>query len=175
MTESYKKAIDDLLLDLQKRSEEVADIKRTINQLCKLAGEPLRFDDVSVESVQGRAIRPDQFFGKAQATAVKEYLKMKGSAATIDEIYDALLRGGYSFTGTEKLWKRGLSIALSKNSKGFVYIKNNKSYGLPEFYPDLHLWDTKENGKAEEESESELPESEEQDNSKDKNKTPKQE
>lgn len=155
MTESYRKAIDDLLLDLQKKVQEVAEIKQTINHLCKLAGEPLRFNDIATESVQGSSIRPDQFYGKAQLTAVKEFLKMKGSAAILDEIYNALIQGGYIFTGDQKLWKRGLSIALSKRSgDALVYIKSNKSFGLPEFYPDLHMWKDKQSGN-EKESESE--------------------
>jgi hypothetical protein len=151
MPSNYRDTILELEVELQQANEKVRKLKTTINQLCELGGDPPAYVDIQDNSApRTSSIRPDQFFGKGLATAAKEYLKIKGSAAALDEIYDALLNGGYEFAGDKKLWKRGLSISLSKNTQTFIYIKNNESFGLLEFYPDYKK-------KKEEKEEDETP------------------
>jgi hypothetical protein len=134
MSEYIKKAIEDLESKLQEQLGEVAETKKAINVLCRQLGEAPRFEDVSEEKAS-RMIRPDRFFNKPLSTAVREYLEVRGSAATVDEIYDALRKGGFEFVGKdESIKKRGLQISLTKNRKIFAYIKASDSFGLWEFY-----------------------------------------
>lgn len=136
MSEYLRKAIDEMEKKLQEQMNEVAETKKAINLLCRRLGEAPRFEDVVAESVKGSAyIRPDQFFNKPLATAVREYLQLRGNAATVDEIYEALERGGFEFVGkNEAIKQRGLQISLSKSRKLFAYLKASDTFGLWEFY-----------------------------------------
>ena len=135
MSEYIKMAIEDLERKLQHQLEEASETKKAINVLCKQLGEPVRFADVSTEIVRASSVRPDQFFKKPLATAVREYLQMKGSAATVDEIYEALQKGGFNFVGKNAaIKKRGLQISLSKSRRIFAYVKASDTFGLWEFY-----------------------------------------
>ena len=60
---------------------------------------------------------------------------MRASAATVDDIYEALERGGFEFVGkNEAIKKRGLQISLSKSRRIFAYLKASDTFGLWEFY-----------------------------------------
>jgi hypothetical protein len=136
MSEYLKKAIEEMEKKLQEHMNEVAETKKAINLLCRQLGEPPRFEDVLAESVKGSAyIKPDHFFNKPLATAVREYLQLRGNAATVDEIYEALEKGGFEFVGkSEGIKKRGLQISLSKSRKHFAYLKVSDTFGLWDFY-----------------------------------------
>ena len=136
MSEYLRKAIEDLEKKLQEELNEVAETKKAINVLSRQLGEPPRFSDVLPEKLASlTSARADQFFNKPLTTAVREYLTMRGSAATVDEIYDGLSRGGFEFVGrTDSIKKRGLQISLTKNRRMFAYIKASDSFGLWEFY-----------------------------------------
>lgn len=139
MSEPIKIAIESLYEEMEVLSKRMTELKKSINNLKAIIGEDQPFKDLEMGSLTGGAnIRPDQYFGKGLATAVKEYLKARNRAATAQEIFDALKNGGFEFTGTkgEKIQMRNLAISLSKNSNDFVYIKSNNSYGLWEFYPE---------------------------------------
>ena len=139
MSNDLSKAVEALNNELSKLFEREVEIKKTINNLSAMMGKPQPFSDVELSRVQNSmSIRPDQFFGKPLAGAVKEYLKMRGQACTPQEINDGLIAGGFEFPKdwTEKYQLRNLSISLSKNSKEFVYVKSSNAYGLWEFYPD---------------------------------------
>jgi hypothetical protein len=135
MSDYLRKAIEDLERKLQAHLDEASETKKAINLLCKQLGEPPRFEDVSSGIIKGSSVRADQFFKKPLATAVREYLEMKGSAATVDEIYDALQRGGFEFVGkSEGIKKRGLQISLAKSRRIFDYLKASDTFGLWKFY-----------------------------------------
>lgn len=138
MSEHIMKTIDELEQKLQDQLNEASETKKTINLLCRQINEAPRYEDVSTEAVRAKGstlVRPDQFFNQSLSAAVREYLNMRKSAATVDEIYDALKRGGFEFAGKDdSIKKRGLSISLAKNSKLFAYIKASNSFGLWEFY-----------------------------------------
>src|SRR5437763_14890142 len=90
-----KLAIKELEEKLEHAQKEVSDTKNAINVLLATQGESPRFAEIAEkEQTNGKSIRPDQFFRKSIAKAAKEYLKMKGSAATVDEIIDALNKVG---------------------------------------------------------------------------------
>jgi len=136
MSEYLRKAVEDLEAKLQDQLNEVAETKNAINVLCRQLGDPPRFNDVSPEKIASlTSTRSDQFFNKPLTTAVREYLAMRGSAATVNEIYDALCRGGFEFVGkNESIKKRGLQISLAKNRRLFAYVKSSDSFGLWSFY-----------------------------------------
>lgn len=139
MSDQIRSAIDSLYSEMEILNKRMAEIKKSINNLSVINGEEPPFKDLEFTTVVGtNSIRPDQYFGKGLATAVKEYLKARGRAATVQEIYDALRSGGFEFTGTkgEKIQMRNLAISLSKNSTDFVYVKSSNAYGLWEFYPE---------------------------------------
>lgn len=136
MSEYLKRAIEDLEQKLQSQLNEVAETKKAINVLCRQLGDPPRFEDVLPETARGTSfIKADQFFNKPLATAVREYLQIRGTAATIDEIYSALEKGGFEFVGkNEAIKKRGLQISLAKSRRVFAYLKASDTFGLWEFY-----------------------------------------
>ncbi|MCX6174744.1 MAG: hypothetical protein NTZ27_08355 [Ignavibacteriales bacterium] len=139
MSADLTSAIESLYAELETLTKRANEIKKNINSLSALMGKEQPFTDSEFSSIGNSAnIRPDQFFGKGLATAVKEYLKMRGQAVTAKEIYDALKTGGFEFTGNknEAIQYRNLAISLGKNSSDFVYVKSSNAYGLWEFYPD---------------------------------------
>jgi hypothetical protein len=136
--EYAKKTIEVLEQKLKQLESDVAKIKTTINCLCDVMGEPIRYSDVGGDPKMSPP-RRDQYFGRPLATIVTEALekrRMVGEgAATIDELYDELVAGGFEFVGkNEGIEKRGLAIALGKNPK-FTKLAND-CWGLTEWYPD---------------------------------------
>ena len=63
-------------------------------------------------------------------------------AATVNEIYDGLIAGGYQFDAKDALnAKRGLRISLTKNSSTFYRVPNGR-YGLLVWYPNAKAQST---------------------------------
>ena len=140
--DDFAPAIDRLLADIRKREDEIAERKRMVNALCEMAERSPMFHDVEAERISISAIKGDQFFGKPLQAAIRGYLLMRGDsskggmgAATVNEIYDALVSGGYEFDAKDALnAKRGLRISLTKNSATFSRLRNGR-YGLLVWYP----------------------------------------
>jgi len=121
--------------------------KRIVNQVSVDRGLPPRYPDaigdvaVRTSSATAGTIRRDQFHARPMATAIREYLQMRGAsdrggmgAATVNEIYSALVDGGFGFeTKNDLNAKRGLRDALSKNTVTFHRVGD--AYGLVEWYP----------------------------------------
>ena len=142
MSEHLKRTIADLQEELREQERTVTETKRLINQLCKRAGMPPMYTDAELQarSGPGLSIRSDQFYGQGLSTAIREILDMRKAlnrgAATLNEIYDALMEGGYKFdTKNEDNSKRGLRISLTKNTSIFHKLPNGK-FGLLEWYPN---------------------------------------
>jgi hypothetical protein len=140
----YERTINDLVAKIEERMKPILEDKRIVNKLCSHAGIAPRYPDVESEGARGSlAIRRDQFHKKPLATAVREYLEQRGrsdrgglGAATVNEIFDALISGGYKpETDDEENAKRGLRIALTKNSVTFYRVPGG-AYGLLEWYPN---------------------------------------
>lgn len=139
MSIELEKAIESLYGELENINKRAIEIKKNVNSLSALMQKTQPFTDAEMATgSSGVSVYPDQFFGKGLATAVKEYLKMRGRASTPQEILDALVAGGFEFVGgsDEKYRLRNLSISLSKNRNDFCYVKTSNAYGLWEFYPD---------------------------------------
>ena len=137
-------AITNLIMKIDERLKEIAEEKRMVNKLCSHAGIPPRYPDVESESAVGSLVfARDQFHAKPLATAVREYLERRGTsdkgglgAATVNEIFEALSAGGYKpETDDDANAKRGLRIALSKNSQTFYRVPGG-AYGLLAWYPN---------------------------------------
>ena len=136
MSDHLQKAIEELETKLQEQLNEAAETKKAINVLCRQLGQIAPYEDVSVQAPKGRTSgRRDEYYRKPLATAVKDYLTKRGSAASLDEIYEALEQGGFEFVGKdESTKKRGLQISLAKNRALFAYLKATSTFGLWEFY-----------------------------------------
>ena len=144
----YDGAISDLVAKIEDRMQPILEDQRTVNRLCVLAGQPPRYPNVDTPRAGG-SIKRDQFHGKPLASAVRQYLELRGpsdrgglGAATVNEIFDALITGGYKpETDDQENAKRGLRIALTKNSYMFRRVSSDTSeggstYGLLEWYPN---------------------------------------
>lgn len=121
------------------KERELRELKRAANTLCELEGVSLPYPDAEQESEAALAqIRPDTYYGRPLATAVREILearKLEGlGAATVNEIYDVLKRGGFQFNAkNDENAKRSLRINLTKNS-AFHKVPSG-AYGLTSWYP----------------------------------------
>ena len=133
--------IDQTIAEMQKHLAEdqkkVLERKRLINQLSQMAGRGQIYADAELESTSlGLTIRSDQFYGQPFATSVRDILLMRKGlnkgAATINEIYAALMEGGFKFdTKNEDNAKRGMRISLAKNNAMFHKLPTG-TFGLRE-------------------------------------------
>jgi hypothetical protein len=138
-------AIEALLEELQIQMNQVVDTKKTINTLLRRIGKEPQFAEEAAEQIGSASvrIRPDQYYGRALATSVQEFLENRkkstgDQACTPNEILTALEQGGFDFKAQG--WKdndrlRSLSITLGKNSK--FHRLPNGTYGLLSWYPDV--------------------------------------
>ena len=146
---AYQQTISDLVAKIDERLKPIQNDMRMVNALCAHAKLPPHYPDVEAQSSKRSfVIRRDQYVGKPLASAVREFLAMRGAsdrggigAATVNEIFDALLAGGYvPDTEDEQNAKRGLRIALTKNSQTFYRVAQRGdaagAYGLLEWYPN---------------------------------------
>lgn len=143
-TDAVNKVIQGLEDDLRIAMENVRETKIMINRLCTKAGLAERYPDAqdAAQSI-GEPIKPDQYYGKPLATAVREYLEWrrarKQGPATVSEIHEALAKGGYPFETKDSLnAKRGLRVSLTKNAVVFHKLPNG-SWGLLDWYPEARL------------------------------------
>jgi len=86
--------------------------------------------------------RTDQFVGVGLSEAVAEYLEARKATgtmeapATLDEIYDALISGGFKFGGATdnpSNHKRAMNIALTRNTAQIHKINDN-TFALRKWY-----------------------------------------
>jgi hypothetical protein len=139
--ESLKPAIAELEQRLQAQLRDVAETKRSINLLLKISGERPRYADIDAASGASLSVRPDEYYGQPLSSVVAGILARNkvagGSAMTVNEIFDAMIRGGYLFdTKNDENSKRILRISLTKNSAKFHKVPGG-SWGLREWYPNV--------------------------------------
>jgi hypothetical protein len=161
MDASIKTVIDSLVRRLQEKERlanelrgAATELRETINILCVQAGLPPRFPDgggagseppiehgTAAPVGQTAQINSDTFYGKKQATAVRDYLEMRRSAGTGPakprEIYDALCQGGFQYRAKdEDTALVGLRTMLRKNTVTFHKVPGTGAYGLRSWYPN---------------------------------------
>lgn len=139
---SFEPVLNRLVRSIEELDDQSATKKRLANELCREFGRPPRYPEVEQPKATSlAALGRDVFYGRPLATVIKEYLELRGpsnrgglGAATVNEIYDALVSGGFKFeTKDEANAKRGLRIALAKNTAAFHKVGN--AYGLTDWYP----------------------------------------
>lgn len=86
-------------------------------------------------------IQPDTFFGQKQHSAMVKYLTMRKTTglgpASTDEIYSALVAGGFRYEASSKENAIiGMRQLLRRNTGVFVTLPNN-TFGLRAWYPEL--------------------------------------
>ena len=131
------------IVDLEKKREEVKAellrIETAINCLCEVMGQPRRYEETTAEKHLATQTRADQYYGRPLATVAAEVLEKRKEAgigaATLDQLFTELSRGGFKFEGkNEGIQKRGLAIAMGKNTAKFHKLPND-TWGLMEWYP----------------------------------------
>jgi len=135
-------AIMALQQKLSEQQRAVADTKRTINILLKMAGQNPIYSQDDEES--SSSVRADQFYGKGLATSAAEYLAMRKQACQPEEILRALAAGGFDFdlmSWRENDRLRSFTISLAKNTgtAGKFHRLKNGSFGLRSWYDEEFL------------------------------------
>jgi len=153
VSEHVSKTIELVNNQIRELEEQVAAKKQLVNNLCGLAGIDAYYPDEQLAASGSFGPLPaDAYYGKPLATAVREVLERRKrgglSAATVNEIFEALTDGGYHFnTKNVENAKRGLYQSLTKNSTTFHRLPNG-SYGLLEWYPGAKSSVAKANGRS---------------------------
>jgi hypothetical protein len=143
MADELGPAVAALQRKLEEQLQDVASTKRTINMLMKMSGKEAVYTEDSAE--HSGAVRADQFYGKGLATSAAEYLAMRRQACQPDEIYNALVAGGFDFDmldwqKEDQMRIRSLAMSLAKNtgSAGKFHRLKNGTFGLRVWYdPDF--------------------------------------
>ena len=141
MSDEFKPAIEALQRDLSDLERQAVETKLVINRLCVRAGmEPLYPDALANSNSTVGSLRADSFYGKSITTAAREFLEMRRAAglgpATPREVYEALVKGGYTFEAKEEVTAIiGVRATLRKSSSIFHRLPNG-SYGLLGWYPN---------------------------------------
>jgi hypothetical protein len=78
-------------------------------------------------------IRPDHFLGMQPLDAAKSFLGMVGHALSVDEIADAVKRGGAAIVGA--IWKERLEESLTRSVADVVKVQDH-TFGLVRFYTE---------------------------------------
>jgi hypothetical protein len=169
MTKTLDQAIDEIVADIGKLEGQIREKKTTVNTLCGVAGRDAIYQLDEPEQQVPNRIRPDQFYGQPLASAVRTILEMRKQqnlgAATNNDIYEALMMGGYTFnTKTDDVARASLRNSLSKNTVTFHKLPNGR-FGLLTWYPNAKKAPQTSAGtiEEEEEMEDEVPETAEAD------------
>jgi hypothetical protein len=164
--EPLRKALEHYLEQKRGKLEEVRQLDLMIARLSRDLGEPNvetqiveapsdSMDDgwqekveIALQPAGGRAnVRPDEFFGMTYTTAAKAYLEKVRHAVSMDELLEALNRGGCTVGGKDP--KKTLYISLVRDVRNFVPISGKSGYlGLRKFYPNLKAVNEKKNEKG---------------------------
>lgn len=158
MSDHVNKTVEMLKGQIQEETEQTNQKKKMVNSLLELEGLPSIYQDIdSTVGEYSLSFRSDRFYLQPLATAVRDILEARRASnlgsASINEIYETLVAGGFKFTNTrDAINKRTLSISLAKNSVTFHKLPNGE-FGLLEWYPGAK--DTKsKNGNGDKEDSS---------------------
>ena len=132
------RTIEELKVKIAEKERELAEMKKTVNQLCKLARHsPVYPTESESENVLTGLLRGDEYYMQPIAKVIGlilEKRKISGAGpATVQEIYDAMKAGGYKFDSKDdENAMRGISISMSKNVAKFHKLPSGK-FGLTEW------------------------------------------
>jgi hypothetical protein len=152
MSDAIRPAIDEMVTQIKTKQDEIADLKRAVNVLCKVVHTDPMFPDVDAEQklAQAGPTRPDLYYNKPLSTAVREYLEWRGQACSAEDIMKALEQGGFDFDALgwrENNRLKNLSISLAKNTSMFKRLPTGV-FGLKSAYPETATVKRKSRGKG---------------------------
>lgn len=144
MTDHVLQTIDMLVSDVTTKQKEIAELQRTINYLCTKAGIATKYEQIETPGAAANSasltIAPDEYHGKPLNRAVTDYMNRRAKSmpnaktASAEEIYDVLIRGGYTFEQRSKDEQmHSLKTSLGKSTHTFRKLPNG-TYGLVEWY-----------------------------------------
>ena len=121
---------------LQELFNQVSETKKMLNTLARdMGNSDVPYPDVSTEALTGAVkIKPDQFYNKPLATAVRKFLELKNEATHWNDIVKALRDGGFNL-GKTKQAEDEARLTILRNTANFVLIGDN-FFGLKENYSD---------------------------------------
>lgn len=137
--------LDPAIAAFERRREEalanVAEYERTINTLCKEAGYPPRYSEISASNaMKVTQIADDTFYGQKQTPAIRMYLEMRKAQglgpATPREIYEAIKLGGYVFEAKDAEVALVGMRALLRTQTHIFHRLPQGTWGLTAWYPD---------------------------------------
>ncbi len=140
--EDYKLSIESLMKKVEEKEQELIDAKKGVNQVCLMMGkEPIYIiEDTEISKVP-TDLKGDEYYCQPLATVITTILenrRIRGSGpATVKEIYDQMVAGGYLFeTKNAQNAMRNIRISMGKNVQTFHKLPNGK-FGLVKWYPEL--------------------------------------
>lgn len=142
MSKTVDEAIRDLQVEIAKDEAALQKKKETVNTLCTVVGRPpIYAAQAASEPSFAGPVRADQFYGQPLAAAVRTILEMRKNAnlgaASVAEVYDVLVSGGYRFeTKNEDIARKSLRNSLAKNTALFHKLPNGR-FGLGSWYPKV--------------------------------------
>jgi hypothetical protein len=147
--EHVKKTLDLILEQAQDLQRQLIEKQRMANELCRILQTPSVFQNIEASS-SSFIVRPDEYYGKPIADVIRSILEKRKSAnlgaATVAEIHDAMLAGGYEFqTENPAYARRGLYSVLAANEE-FHRLPNGR-YGLKQWYPTARAAGEQNGGK----------------------------
>jgi len=150
------------------KESELNRLKKAVNDMALDANLPPVYSSIASENVGSVAsIKSDQFYGQGLSTAIRMYLEIRKasglSAASVNDIYEAVKGGGYKFeTKDVENAKASLRNTIRKNSAQFHRLPNGE-YGLLSWYPNAKPSkddsddESEKNKKPKEQKKSEIP------------------
>jgi len=81
-------------------------------------------------------VRPDEFLGDPPLIAAKKYIEKAGRAVPLDDIANAVQRGGASIRGSD--WREKLETSLVRSTLDVVKVRKG-IFGLKKFYTQEQL------------------------------------
>lgn len=157
MAKTLEQAIGELAAEIAADEATLRKKKESVNTLCAVDGRAPMYQIEDTQAAVPTAIRSDQFYGQPLASAVRTILEMRRQqnqgAASVNEIHDALVAGGYQFnTKSEDVSKNSLRNSLAKNTVTFHKLPNGR-FGLLSWYPKAQKSSTGASEVEEEEQE----------------------
>lgn len=130
-----------LVIKAEEHILRAAKAQRRANEWAEECDLLVPFPNIETEQARSGAgrlnVRPDQFATySAPSGAARAYLELRGKdvgATTLEDVYEALARGGFGFSSSNPEDARnGLRVALGKDRS--FYRLPNGAYGLSEWY-----------------------------------------
>jgi DNA-directed RNA polymerase delta subunit len=136
MADHITETLKIMMAQIEEEERALNEKRRAANALSRLLSEPPVYPDVDIVS-SAMTTRPDEYYGRPANDVIKTILEKRKKAeygsATVAEIYQAMVQGGFHFqTENENYAKRGIYSALVDTQ--FHKLPDGR-YGLASWYP----------------------------------------